>query len=97
MKLFCILHSLAIVLRFPGVLLIFLVVGHLGVSFYFIVSGTVTVQREEKDDRTSEKHVQVRIINDELMKISKNYISGNFAVMNLPCLSFVMKVRLTIS
>ncbi len=34
-------------------------VGHVGVSFYFIVSGTVTVQREEKDDRTREKHVQV--------------------------------------
>ncbi|XP_028399067.1 cGMP-dependent protein kinase, isozyme 1-like [Dendronephthya gigantea] len=33
--------------------------GHLGASFYFIVSGTVTVQREEKDDRTGEKHVQV--------------------------------------
>ncbi|CAB3976903.1 Hypothetical predicted protein [Paramuricea clavata] len=32
--------------------------GHLGVSFYFIVSGTVIVQREEKDDRTREKHIQ---------------------------------------
>ena len=36
--------------------------GHLGVSFYFIVSGTVAVQREEKDDRTREKHVQVHHI-----------------------------------
>ena len=36
-----------------------LLVGHLGVSFYFIVSGTLTVQREEKDRRTSEKHIQV--------------------------------------
>lgn len=32
--------------------------GHMGFSFYFIVSGTVTVQREEKDDRTGEKHIQ---------------------------------------
>ena len=36
-----------------------LLVGHLGVSFYFIVSGILTVQREEKDNRTHEKHIQV--------------------------------------
>ena len=46
-------------LRLILISLTFFSTGHLGVSFYFIVSGTVTLQREEKDGRTGEKHVQV--------------------------------------
>ena len=34
-------------------------VGHFGISFYFIVSGTVRLEREDKDDRTGQIHVLV--------------------------------------
>ncbi|XP_031551248.1 cAMP-dependent protein kinase regulatory subunit-like [Actinia tenebrosa] len=33
--------------------------GHVGISFYFIVSGTVTVERIEEDRVTGEKHIQI--------------------------------------
>jgi len=33
--------------------------GHAGVSFYFIVSGSVIVERMEEDKNTGEQHKQV--------------------------------------
>lgn len=51
--------------------------GHVGISFYFIVSGTVVVQREEKDPRTNEKHVQVYFLRSNhvySLKEARNHI-----------------------
>ena len=37
--------------------------GHVGISFYFIVSGSVIVERMEEDKNTGEQHKQVHNAN----------------------------------
>ena len=38
-----------------------LLAGHVGISFYFIMSGSVIVERMEEDKNTGEQHKQVFI------------------------------------